>query len=163
MNKFTKVISIQKEFLAINKRMAAFKKLSYIEYSRLKLSKKVASSDWKIYIGQIWDGTKVYKVNGKYVRDNYDTYWVAGGNGFAYKFIPKDQIWIEKLEDLQDTQMNLLHELFEYHFVKYLHLKYIPAHDRTTTIERVVRKLDDDVEKKVNEKKQPIDAARSQV
>jgi len=69
--------------------------------------------------------TKVYEVNGEYVRDNYNIDYTMGGSWKTYpKFIPKHEYWIERQLDtvenggtvehpLVDRQATLLHELTE--------------------------------------------------
>lgn len=38
---------------------------------------------------------KVIDVCGSYVRNHYDSDFSQGGNGFAFSFIPKGEIWID--------------------------------------------------------------------
>lgn len=109
-----------------------FKK--YLEITtQQKLEKKI--------IHTLLDGTKVCLVNGGYVRDNWDDDFIRGGHGYAYRFIPKDEIWIEKMENKKDQADILGHELDEWYDMKYKHKKYEPAHKDALKIETEIRKI----------------------
>jgi hypothetical protein len=58
---------------------------------------------------------KVYLVNGQYIRDNIDIDFTQGGHGKVYKFIPENEIWIDRsLDTPEDKKATFLHELAEY-------------------------------------------------
>jgi 8-oxo-dGTP pyrophosphatase MutT (NUDIX family) len=40
-------------------------------------------------------GRHVYLVDGEFVRDHHDSDFTQGGNGFRYRFIPRDEIWVD--------------------------------------------------------------------
>ena len=42
-------------------------------------------------------GLSVVVVDGTYVRNNFDSDFSQGGNGFRYRFIPRGEIWIDSL------------------------------------------------------------------
>ncbi len=57
------------------------------------------------------DGTKVYKVDGNYIRNNVDIDWTMGGHDYVYpKYIPKDEIWLDKDMAKNDFENTLRHE-----------------------------------------------------
>lgn len=65
------------------------------------------------------DGTKVYRVNGTYVRDNLDIGFTMGGHGHVYpKYIPKDEVWLDDNMNVKDVEATLLHELTERDLMK---------------------------------------------
>lgn len=96
---------------------------------------------WKTSWGKMWDGTKIFIVDGPYVREKYFIDYVEGGHGYVYTFIPKDEIWIEKMENQVDQGMNLLHEMYEMTLMKYVPSKkgYDPAHESSANVESLVR------------------------
>jgi hypothetical protein len=100
---------------------------------------------WKHYHDTIWDGTKIYIVDGNYVRSNIANTkengidFVEGGHDLVYKFIPKGEIWVEKMLSKQDEKMNALHEIYEHTLQKHLHQSYDTAHENTQTVERAIR------------------------
>ena len=89
---------------------------------------------------QLEDGTKVFLVNGGYVRDNFDVDWVWGGHHFVYKWIPEDEIWVERHEsDPHDTIALITHVVIEYKNMKYKKEKYPKAHENASLKEKQVR------------------------
>jgi len=65
---------------------------------------------------------------------------VEGGHGYVYKFIPKNEIWVEELADKTDQDDVIVHEIYEYTLMKYLKMDYESAHNKATSVEKVVRK-----------------------
>jgi len=101
----------------------------------------------KILIHKLWDGTKVYLVHGKDIRDNYDTKWIGGGHGYRYDYIPKDEIWLEIQEDREDMKEILVHEITEYIFMRYEGKNYDDSHDIANIIEDTLRAIPDSEER----------------
>lgn len=56
---------------------------------------------------------KVFIVNGQYVRDNLDVNFTQGGHDRVYDYVPKNQIWLDRVLGLLDRKATLLHELKE--------------------------------------------------
>jgi hypothetical protein len=90
---------------------------------------------------------KVWLVDGKEVRRKFrkefeDTgrYFVQGGHGKVYSFIPKDEVWID--DDLSEEERKpvLLHELNELGLMR-KGMSYKPAHKRSSIKEGKFRKL----------------------
>lgn len=81
---------------------------------------------------------QVYYVDGKSVRDNYKTDFSQGGHGYVYKWIPKDEIWIEK-EEKEETQFILSHEYTEMVMMRDMKIAYEKAHSIASKIEKELR------------------------
>jgi hypothetical protein len=90
-------------------------------------------------IGTTQDGTKVYIVDGNIVRHMLDTAFTQGGHGYVYKYIPKDEIWVEKVVNSDDQRHNMAHEMEEYDLMKYRGLTYAKAHKIAIEDEAVER------------------------
>jgi hypothetical protein len=74
-------------------------------------------------------GLKVYLVDGKYVRDVYDSDFCQGGNGFAYTFVPKDEIWIDAAITEDEWHLIEFHECGEAELMRG-GMSYDVAHDK---------------------------------
>jgi hypothetical protein len=76
-------------------------------------------------------------VDGQKVRDTKDPDFHQGGNGRAYSYVPRGEIWIER--GLPDQDAIAVHE-----FVELLLMSkgwnYDEAHDRANKLERGYRK-----------------------
>ncbi len=94
---------------------------------------------WKQPWGKLWDGCKIFVVDGPHVRGNFFVDYVEGGHGYVYNWIPKDEIWIEDLPDEVDQGINLMHEIYEYTLMKYVKKDYDKAHECTACVEAMVR------------------------
>jgi hypothetical protein len=98
--------------------------------------------------GTLHDKTRVLLVDGAWVRNNVHgaVDFVEGGHGYVYKFIPKNEIWVEDIgaEDSDDVQMNMSHEIIEYALMKYGKLDYDHAHELAASAEDTLRKFDSD-------------------
>jgi len=119
--------------------------------ARLKLRRKLAALKKmkKEYIDKLWDGTKVYLVDGAYVRDHFDTDFVWGGHHYAYPdFISKNEIWVEDMQNVDDQKDILAHELFEWFLMKYEKKSYEEAHKHALDFERSLRDITTRPEKK---------------
>lgn len=101
----------------------------------------------KKLIHKLWDGTKVYLVHGKDIRDNYDTKFIGGGHGYRYDYVPKDEMWLEIQEEREDMKEILVHEITEYIFMKYEGKNYDDSHDIANIIEDTLRAIPDSKEK----------------
>lgn len=93
----------------------------------------------KKYVDELWDGTKIYEIDGQFLRSNIDVDFVWGGNGYAYDYIPKNEIWYEPTPDKDEYKYILVHEITEYIFMKYKNEQYPDAHNKANSIEAVVR------------------------
>lgn len=100
----------------------------------------------KELIHTLKDGTKVFRVNGRAVRDNHNSDFTEGGHGYVphYGFIPKNEIWVERMLDLDDEEENLAHELVEYVLMRYGKMDYNTAHEHALEMEAALRKIPND-------------------
>jgi len=60
----------------------------------------------------------VWIVDGKYIRDNIDVDFVNYGQHYRYKFIPKNEFWIEKERVPGETRFYIKPLLAEYRLMK---------------------------------------------
>ncbi|MGA2436351.1 MAG: hypothetical protein ABSG25_13825 [Bryobacteraceae bacterium] len=92
----------------------------------------------KTYIDEI-DGIKIYTVNGNAVKLKYDPDYDEGGNGYAKKYISKDEIWIDN--NLREICWNavILHELTELELMRDKGLSYDDAHNISNKVEMQYR------------------------
>jgi len=74
-------------------------------------------------------GLKVYLVDGKYVRDHYDSDFCQGGNGFAYDFVPKNELWIDGAIGENEWHLIEFHECGEAELMRG-GMSYDEAHDK---------------------------------
>jgi hypothetical protein len=105
-------------------------------------SEKKSVSDETIgkeLIGELWDGTRVFLVDGASVRANLDVEFTEGGHGYVYDWIQKNEIWVERMVDAEDEEDIMIHEIVEWLMMKYLSIGYEEAHERSGTIESVFR------------------------
>ena len=92
---------------------------------------------------KLWDGTKIFVVNGNEVRDQYDEDFLEGGHMRAgYKFIPEDEIWISSDVVENDEDELLAHEIFEWYQMKYEDKNYQKAHGLSEKFEEALRMVD---------------------
>ena len=107
----------------------------------------MAESLDKKFLFKLWDGRQVYEVNGDYIRNNDigedHIDFCEGGHWLAYKFIPKPEIWVERMVNLIDEMFNAMHEIIENTLMVHdVDLKeYLSAHEATCTVEEGLRGL----------------------
>jgi len=107
----------------------------------IKNPKSVKLKHKKI-IGEIC-GYEIYEVDGYEVRELY-TDFTEGGHPLIYdKFIPKKEIWLEKLENKVDMMCNLTHEFVEILQMQGISkkLNYNAAHEIAANFEKILRSL----------------------
>ena len=98
--------------------------------------------NWKQFVCDLGN-LKIYKVDGNYVRTNIFIDFVLGGHDYVYKFVPKNEIWIESLTNTKDMVFSLMHELYERRLMKVKKLKYDPAHKLSAKFEKRLRNIYD--------------------
>lgn len=98
-------------------------------------NKDVYKSLWKQY-----GNVKVWIVDGKKVRGLHYAYFTEGGHGYVYKWIPKDEIWLD--DDLFENERKfvLVHESHERNLMKNQHLSYDHAHKLSSALELKCRR-----------------------
>lgn len=95
-------------------------------------------ADEKIYIKEyckIKEDMVVWLVDGKEVRNEYKTDFMEGGNGYVYKWVPNDEIWIEEGINEHEIPFIILHEFVEKTFMKKDKMNYDNAHDIASKVE----------------------------
>ena len=125
--------------------------MNFKEFAKEKLNEDNGKGDdksWKKFHGKLWEGTKIYIVDGNYVRNNIDigqkdSQFIEGGHSLVYDWMPQKppEIWVERVINIEDMRDNLIHELIEYIQMKYLNLKYEESHDHALNFERLIRTL----------------------
>ena len=90
---------------------------------------------------------KVWLVDGEHVRKNLDPFFVMGGHGYVYSYIPKDEIWIDDKVQPKERKYIIIHEMKEREFMrrdkdKDFYRKYANAHDFATVFEKQARRKD---------------------
>jgi len=68
---------------------------------------------YKRHVCKTQYGTDVYEVKGREVRDTIATGFALGCHDLQCSFIPKDEIWVEQLQDTVDMCFNANHEILE--------------------------------------------------
>lgn len=58
------------------------------------------------------EGLKIYLVPGERIKLSHIEF-VEGGNGYRYKWIPKNEIWIDNVFKGKNLQAIIKHEVFE--------------------------------------------------
>lgn len=84
-------------------------------------------------------GVKVKEVNGDDVRTNYDNEYIGGGHDRVYRYIPKNEVWLD--DDLLPTEVyyTLVHELYERFLMVTQNLPYLKAHEHANRLETECR------------------------
>ncbi len=93
---------------------------------------------------------KVYVVNGRLVRDYFFIDFTEGGHDLIYKFIPKNEVWIDDDVRRNERDFVILHEIHERNLMK-KGIKYEHAHKSASTIEHYCRKNPKLLYKKIDE------------
>ena len=76
-------------------------------------------------------GINVYIVDGDFVRSNINVDFVEGGHHCVYDYIPKDEIWVENMENKEDEYYNFQHEVYEHNLMRANpNMSYNTAHDK---------------------------------
>ena len=90
------------------------------------------------------DGTRVYIVDGDYVRDSSgDVNYTEGGHGYVYKYVPKGEIWIDVQLQSREIPLIVEHEYVEQHLMRDKGMPYERAHVIASKEEFKMRKRED--------------------
>lgn len=85
---------------------------------------------------------KIKFVDGGAVRNEFSNEFALGGHYYRYKFIPEDEIWIERVvSDEQDRLAIIAHEIIERSIMKSRGMKYDAAHETANKFEVKMRRL----------------------
>jgi len=97
-------------------------------------------------------GFKVWIVDGKYIRDNIDEEFTNFGQHYRFKFIPKDELWIDE-EEVPGEEKYYIDYLLVENRLMAKGKKYDEAVDKANVIERRERKKDYLIKKGIQTKK----------
>ena len=70
-----------------------------------------------------------YLVDGSWIRSNVWQDWTSGGNNGRYPWIPDEEIWLD-VANVNEYDLNLIHETVEDLEMRDIHLQYVPAHSK---------------------------------
>ena len=83
---------------------------------------------------------EVWLVDGNLVRSLYKTDYTEGGHGYVYRWVPKQQIWVEKDQDRWELPYIVSHEYLELRLMRDEKMAYDPAHEICSKVEFNLRK-----------------------
>ena len=86
-------------------------------------------------IGTI-NNIKILIVNGDKIKKEKNMDFVEGGNGQAWDFIPKNEIWIDACINYKDFPHIIYHEYLEQYLMKKYNLTYDDAHEIANKYEK---------------------------
>ena len=76
--------------------------------------RKYETTSWKDYLREKCPhGLLIVLVDGTHVRNVHDSDFCQGGNGFAYPFIPKNEIWVDNCIPPGERALVAFHECVE--------------------------------------------------
>lgn len=96
------------------------------------------------------NGLVVWLVRGELVRDFCYNDYTEGGHEFVYKFVPKNEVWIDDDLSEEERKVVLLHEVHERRLMS-TGMDYHHAHASASRIELHVRHRPSTLEKRLNE------------
>lgn len=85
------------------------------------------------------NGVKVWLIYGKLVRDNLYKHFTQGGHHYVYKWVPKNEIWIDDNLNPKEYGYVLFHEAIERNLMKYNKMNYESAHGVAIAYEGILR------------------------
>lgn len=94
------------------------------------------------------NGIKVWVVDGEIVRNLLYIGFTAGGHDKVYKFIPKDEIWIDDELSQKERKYVLLHEAYERNLMRQ-GLAYADSHNNANEVEYFYRNNPKDLGKRL--------------
>lgn len=94
---------------------------------------------WYCDIGR---GIRVWLVNADIVRKKFDADFMEGGNSEVYKWIPDNEIWVDRILNKEEIPLIVLHEFVESVHMKRDGLSYDDAHELASGTEWERRKGD---------------------
>jgi hypothetical protein len=82
---------------------------------------------------------EVWLVDGNLVRSRYKTDYTEGGHGYVYRWVPRNQIWIENDLELRERPFVVSHEYLELRLMRDRKLEYDQAHEICSKVEYKLR------------------------
>ena len=86
-------------------------------------------------IGKL-DDMEIILVDGDKIKKKYFMDFVEGGNDMAYKWMPKNKIWIDDNMSIEVMPHITYHEFIERYLMKYEDMSYNDAHDIANKYEK---------------------------
>ncbi len=83
---------------------------------------------------------EVWLVSGCRVRSTYKTDYTEGGHGYVYRWVPKDEIWVEDTIDRAELPFIVTHEYTELRLMRDEKMEYDKAHEICSEVEFDLRK-----------------------
>jgi len=80
-----------------------------------------------------------WTVDGRQLRNRLDTDFALGGSYSRYRYIPVNEIWIERTVDPLELPALLYHEYVEQHYMRWHGMHYEQAHALATGVEQRFR------------------------
>ncbi len=141
---------LMKKGVSYNKALSAAEKVEKNErhragykngkYGLLGLGKR--KPDPKSVHERLWkkleSGLKVYIVNGKKVRSDFDIEFTEGGHHEVYDYVPEGEVWIDDAVTPKERPFILLHETHELRLMEG-GMKYDKAHTECSQLESYYR------------------------
>ncbi len=78
---------------------------------------------------------KIFLIRGEVARALYKTDFVEAGHGYVYKWIPKNEIWVDMLLKPKEMPVVILHELVERLLMRDKKFSYAKAHPIASRVE----------------------------
>jgi hypothetical protein len=104
-----------------------------------KIPIEYSGETWKKFIGEACPhGLKIALVDGTYVRNNFDSDFSQGGNGFRFRFISRKEIWIDAEIHKDEWPFIAFHECQEAERMRRGY-GYSRAHDQAKHLEDAFR------------------------
>lgn len=125
------------------KKRALMKKFGYEEAKRIlrRSMKKIDPSEVKIKLLGKRGPVQIWLVSGAKVREYFDFNYVFGGHDYVYKYIPKNEVWLDDAMLTKERKYVLIHELYERNLMK-KGKDYDNAHDYASVAEKEARRKD---------------------
>ncbi len=101
---------------------------------------KLSSKDKK-YVAKLWDGTRIFLVDGAKVRNDVNVAFFGGAHPRYDDCKTTKEIWIEKGKSGSEESKILVHEIVEYIMMKYVHMNYDRAHNIANSVEDAIRQM----------------------
>jgi hypothetical protein len=107
----------------------------------------------KEFVAQLFDGTKIYLVNGSNIRNDGKDVEMIGGDNYAAENDPKDptgsthsscpkgELWVERMLSPTEQIWILVHEAVENLQMRHYKADYEKAHPIANSIENAVRQM----------------------
>ncbi|MDD2758049.1 MAG: hypothetical protein PHD72_01585 [Patescibacteria group bacterium] len=125
------------------KKRKLMKKYGYARAKKILLSgmKKIDLKKIRLKLLSQRGAVKIYLVSGRLVRQHLDFNFVFGGHWLVYKYVPKNEIWLDDAMLTKERKYVLIHELYELNLMK-KGLSYNDAHDFASAREKQARRKD---------------------